>query len=843
QMHGSETDVILGSDVFIPAGRAVGVNGDRALCTLTVGGNAIPLSRFRYAASAPGSAAGAFGDDPARPIGSAAEAAVRAVAGDTVWFADGVYHERLVPANSGTAGNPITFRSSTRLGAWFRGIQAASYSAIIRIDQKDHIVVQGLRVGQTGMETLFNYPVTPHPLDRDAFAAWGCDNIRVEDCAFLYFGRYDAGMASNLFRFSAGGGNECTNVVLRGNTIRYNPATDPHQINISGPFILEGNAAGEGFHSVMQRERVIGADTRLIQRGNVSVNSWGRGGFETNEDHEALIENSTWIGSFQSGRSNTGQAKTTGADLIMRNNYATRCWDGVFASRPHNDYMLTTDQRWYHNTITESPGPSLVLGEWRISGGEAPRYFGCYYLNNWFANVDQHRLGQGLYVYGVHSSVTSYEVGSVQHRADNNLIAGAAASAAIWDNRAGTVHAPPHYHLTATLLAPIDDTVAMWHFHQGFVEAAVSTVVSFDPLTLPSPAIPLARTTTADTDTVIPVTDARMFHEGAGAIFDHIDRGDLIVIGGETRRVVDRDLAANTITVDASLTWAAGAPVNLYWNSAGTVGHHLPVDILASHTVCPPGTLVGFQILSVGGGWTPKFVEWWIGDTIKRTGLTASETLHSEAIHPVNFNETHYPVRARVYCENGEVLWLTTAVAVVAPKPAGKYLSFQLEDYRDHWFAYLKSYRDDPAASDVTTLTHDAKLDRPVWRAGILAGGRGTLNVFPQDWNTDTHPVLWFRYRIKAGVPMTLQLATWEIPHGTWVGPVVAKTADATAVAPVLLIADDEWHEFTLDAGAALAGAWPTASHNLRGFRLRRETVAPDGTDYYALAGLEIRSA
>lgn len=80
---------------------------------------------------------------------------------------------------------------------------------------------------------------------------------------------------------------------------------------------------------------------------------------------------------------------------------------------------------------------------------------------------------------------------------------------------------------------------------------------------------PLAITTNSDTGKIIPVNDARYFTDGFG-----VQDGDLIRVGSNSVvKVVDVDYVNNEITVDRSLSWQNGDPVNYqYFESGPAVG-------------------------------------------------------------------------------------------------------------------------------------------------------------------------------------------------------------------------------------------------------------------------------
>jgi hypothetical protein len=96
----------------------------------------------------------------------------------------------------------------------------------------------------------------------------------------------------------------------------------------------------------------------------------------------------------------------------------------------------------------------------------------------------------------------------------------------------------------------------------------VENVAAFDFDLLPgSPAIDqgvfLTAAVGAGAGTILPVADAGYFTDGFG-----VTDGDLIQLEGQTAtaRIVAVDYAANTLTLDAALTWTGGQGVSLAYN-------------------------------------------------------------------------------------------------------------------------------------------------------------------------------------------------------------------------------------------------------------------------------------
>lgn len=84
----------------------------------------------------------------AQPWLTLTKSANTAVAGNTVCVKEGTYNERLIPKNSGTAGNYISFISITEHGAILdgTGIHIPYMEGLITIDSKSYINITGFKV-------------------------------------------------------------------------------------------------------------------------------------------------------------------------------------------------------------------------------------------------------------------------------------------------------------------------------------------------------------------------------------------------------------------------------------------------------------------------------------------------------------------------------------------------------------------------------------------------------------------------------------------------------------------------------------------------------------------------
>jgi hypothetical protein len=85
--------------------------------------------------------------------------------------------------------------------------------------------------------------------------------------------------------------------------------------------------------------------------------------------------------------------------------------------------------------------------------------------------------------------------------------------------------------------------------------------------------IPLTYTVSAGSGRTVRVEDARYFYDGFGIIGES---GDSIIIGnGPATRIIAVDYDRNELTLDSSIAWSAGFPVNLaYAGNGPDVGAH-----------------------------------------------------------------------------------------------------------------------------------------------------------------------------------------------------------------------------------------------------------------------------
>ena len=125
--------------------------------------------------------------EPWRTIQHAAGALI---AGDTVYIRAGTYRERVVPANSGSAGNVITYAAYPGEVVTINGtgVDVPEYTGLFYLEGRNYIRVSGLRVINSAYYGIIaedsGYITIDHNYTHNTYSsgisAWGCHHIIVE---------------------------------------------------------------------------------------------------------------------------------------------------------------------------------------------------------------------------------------------------------------------------------------------------------------------------------------------------------------------------------------------------------------------------------------------------------------------------------------------------------------------------------------------------------------------------------------------------------------------------------------------------------------------------------------
>ena len=171
-------------------------------------------------------------DLPWRTISKAADTLV---AGDTVYIKEGTYNERVIPQNSGSPGNYITYTAYPGHTVTIDGTGISVYpSGLFLIENKDYIKVSGLRIE--------NY----HPENGAAFGIYiynGCDHIIIENNFISNTG----GCGIYAYRGSS------SNIIIDNNEVSHtnlDPTWDQEVISLAGvnTFEIKNNHVHDVIH-------------------------------------------------------------------------------------------------------------------------------------------------------------------------------------------------------------------------------------------------------------------------------------------------------------------------------------------------------------------------------------------------------------------------------------------------------------------------------------------------------------------------------------------------------------------------------------------------------------------
>lgn len=462
------------------------------------------------------------------------ECATVAIEGDTCIVDPGTYDERVTPAHSGTAGNPITFQAANSTKPKVRGWTLTS---------RAYITVTGFEVTHSGMtadgEASIYVNMTDHVRvdnnyihDTNTIAVRGSVNVSDTRSTYLYVGgntiaycgppnsgppNYTGGRmpALNLWGDNALiEGNDISHcsdftrtqgdyVVVRNNNW--------HDALVSDTYGYTGSA-GSGEHIDGWQSGCVAG----MQAANYTL-------LEGNYMHEVPQSDSHF------GLINDTISCSGTTTVIVRGNVSYRVGSGFYGADTANQGPATF-HKIYNNTVH-----AMLLPAGEASTG-TNGVTGATVLNNIFSNAS---LDSGSY------SGYLLKSGDGTSGGDYNLGYFSSGSKT-WAAPIGT---EPHRVLNAD---PRFAGTADFHLQST------------------SPAIgaggPLTSVAIADTGsgTSLVVADAHFFQPGwAGT------QADWIKVGASTAQIASINYATNTVTLANSIARSVGDPVYLYKDSSG----------------------------------------------------------------------------------------------------------------------------------------------------------------------------------------------------------------------------------------------------------------------------------
>jgi len=523
---------------------------------------------------APNGNDGNAGTSPSSPWRTIGKANAQLKPGDVVYLRGGKYvNDPIKPSRSGAAGSEIRYVAYPGEQPVLTSSSAKGLNVAIDLTDRSYVVVDGIDVDgvKPGPNAYVNhfvnlYNASYNTISNGTFRyANGWHGIRI-----TYEGHHNK-LLDNVIDFVGvyddGTGHDYGDAIqiLRG----------------SHHNLLRGNVITRGAHNVLQ----VDAPNNIIIE-NVFENDWsetegpGKGGrnltlmgkrnlFERN-----IVKNA--LGSADEP-ANAGM-KTEGQWNIVRRNYIFRNINEGITTETHSDSKASQNNRIYHNTIYGNGGPAWGLTFWNGDG-----ITGNVFKNNIvYGNRTRRDLGEADFFFRLGSNPLGIVGQSV---IEGNLLPGDAkvevrdgGGVMSFDKAAqqypgtfkGNIFATPTF-VSADPQAPEDFALAPGS--RGIDEA-----------------LPLTRTTSAGSGTVVAVADASYFFDGFGML-----PGDRIQIGGgQALRITKVDYAANTLTLAESAQWSKDAPVTLeYAGNGPDIGAYEGLPGAHARKPKPPKSLSG----------------------------------------------------------------------------------------------------------------------------------------------------------------------------------------------------------------------------------------------------------
>ena len=492
--------------------------------------------------------------------------------GDTLFIRQGIYHETVTPANSGTEGNYITY---SRYGSEQVLIDADSRArdTCISVIGKGYLQFLGLNL--TGAASAaFLAMDNAHHLVLDGLACYKSrygirlygreapvTNVTVRNCQtydnskygiFLYKRVYDSKIGPGNHVYNNGGEDQSYGIEI-GTDYPGNQADGARRIIVAANEVNNNQVQGirtwnaVGINIAGNYCHHNGATGIQVENGSSNII------VEANRcEYNALAyeyETGIWIDGTQwaIARSNIvannaiGMMVSSSSGVILRNNVVSRNNGGTnpTMTRGINIRDSSSDVVVIHNTVYRNGTSQSAKGA--ISVYQQIR---SVLKNNILAEtlgpidlwVDGGCVSDGNVVYNLRPLAVSFNGSEVS-----------------WEQYRSASGQDAHSVTRNPMLVNPD---------QGdFTLAASSPAVNS--------GVRLTETRTGGSGTSIPVTDARYFTDGFG-----VGMGDLIRVGKSGPvRITHVDHANNSVSVEKELVWAKGDGVSLdYLGSASDIG-------------------------------------------------------------------------------------------------------------------------------------------------------------------------------------------------------------------------------------------------------------------------------
>ncbi|MDY0167724.1 MAG: right-handed parallel beta-helix repeat-containing protein [Thermoguttaceae bacterium] len=713
------------------------------------------------------------GDDAAagdrgRPWRSLEKANASLGPGDTLVLLPGEYTGVIAPAQSGGAGEPITYRSAA---AYEAVLAADSGQPLIQLDGREHIAIEGLHVDGRGRAQWLR--------------AADCRHLTLRNCRMRDTPRpmsithsRQVLLLDNMFSADNVGGDmmwleECSEVLIEGNSftrIGHSPLT----LNYCNNVAIRANV----FRAEWGRNYITYSLGRALWEGNIITRARDSGGSASSRAHSFWDD-----GIFRHNRvfGNVGPPLNMGSYI----------WQGVSPTGRFRGPFGTMHSRFYNNTFADNIGEAWFLGGINVSANLFQN--NIFHRNDWTGGNVQVRRADGI---------------SRDNRFVRNLFRGTEPGQKVvaYGSRYWTAE-------EANENTPV--TGGFWsEFHENIdAEPGFLDPDNRDYRLAPGSAAidagaPIARAVGSGRGRQLPVSDGRGFYDG----FDiEGEEGDFIAVGrgdnlAQIERVELRYYQPAILHLDREVAWEDEMPVSLPWTGdAPDLGayehggeHPTRLVALARPAVVEPGQPVSFSLDTLGKEATS--VTWDFED-----GAFA----HEPAATHTYAKPGHYGVTVRATFADGRRGVDVVFINVTEPEaPSTPLVKADFEDAtrRTHWGYQFKFYRPHQTGfAHIPRPEGEGKCMRAFYderKANQTAG-----QIAPGEWDIDRYPFIRFAYRIPAGVPVALAIEPFPAegrPRGFVLGGTKSRSAAGYVDLGVYTLIDDgAWHEITLDVRKA----------------------------------------
>ncbi len=469
-------------------------------------------------ASAPGTAAQPWSLDKAN---------TSAKAGDTIVLLDGNYQTSIAPASNGSANAPITYRAQTKhkatLSNWKNGDPA------VLLTNRSYIVVEGIR---------------SESVNRWIYAIGGQHHITIRDCYF----RDARGWESARFR---GSGDRIT---ITG--CHFERGSDSLHIREGSYHLVENNSFVDASHTSL----VLMGVHRSVVRRNTLRND-GQKCMEVfsmrqvyspprKSEHNVIEENV--FGPCVNNKKKSSGIQYAGNKSILRRNVFRDSTVGMnwahYGGKDGGDdpeAWWTEHNRFYNNVVYGcAQGVQVHVLFRTVNKG------GSFSDNVMLNNIVVGKTSKQLVIdWDAIPSDITFINNTIRSTLGQNVF--------WWLDKPGATEDHEKYLTLAEIEAGYSKYYANNSQHAPlFVDAASGDFNLQAGSKCIDAAAPLTRTTAAGSGKKVGVVDALFFSDGFGIVAP-----DVVYVGKVRVKIVSVDYQANQLTLDRSISWAAGAGV------------------------------------------------------------------------------------------------------------------------------------------------------------------------------------------------------------------------------------------------------------------------------------------